>query len=270
MKSAQSTVCSIVTSIVVLVFSLGMNAYAFPPSSGETISGKILETMDASGYTYLQIDDGKSKLWAAIPQSEVKKGEDVTIGAGMVMENFESKTLGRTFPAIVFSPGIVSEKQDNGQATAAPKKDAENDFAAALQAESGSAHANTPAADIPQGSAGSAGAIVPSAEVTVAKAEGDDAYTVGEIYEKRQELSGKTVQVRGKVMKLSPMIMGKNWIHLQDGTGNPMVNSHDLVITTMASPAVDSVVLLEGTVHADRDFGAGYRYDVIIEDAAVK
>ena len=63
--------------------------------------------------------------------------------------------------------------------------------------------------------------------------------------------------------------MGKNWIHLQDGTGNPMQNSHDLVVTSAETVEVGSIVTIEGTLAAEKDFGAGYKYDAIVEDAAI-
>ena len=119
-------------------------------------------------------------------------------------------------------------------------------------------------------SAGSAGAMVPSAEVNVNKATGPNSYSVGECFEQGKELNGKTVRVRGKVMKISRMIMGKNWLHLQDGTGNPLKNQHDLVVTTTEDAAEGTVVTVEGTLSAERDFGAGYKYDVIIENAKVE
>jgi hypothetical protein len=119
-------------------------------------------------------------------------------------------------------------------------------------------------------SGGSQAAVVPSADVEVEKAEGENAYTIGEIHEQRTELSGQTIAVRGKVMKVSRMIMGKNWIHIQDGTGDPAASTHDLVVTTSAEPEQGAVVVVEGALQADRDFGSGYKYDVIIEDAEIK
>ena len=86
-----------------------------------------------------------------------------------------------------------------------------------------------------------------------------------------RELNGKTVVVRGKIMKVSPRIMGRNWIHLQDGTGNPDKNTHDLVVTTTEEPQSDwDVITMEGVVAANKDFGSGYKYAVIVENANVK
>jgi hypothetical protein len=118
-------------------------------------------------------------------------------------------------------------------------------------------------------SGGSAGARAPYAEVKVTKATGPNAYTVAEIFAKSKELNGKIVRVRGKVVRFNPAIMGKNWIHLQDGTGDPMHNTHDLVATSMAQVTVGEVITVEGKLAADKDFGAGYVYAAIIEGAKV-
>ena len=91
--------------------------------------------------------------------------------------------------------------------------------------------------------------------------------TVGAIFEQRVALSGKAVSLRGKVVKVSVAIMGKNWLHIQDGTGDAKTN--DLTVTTDAKAAVGDIVVVKGTVATDKDFGAGYKYDVIVEDAAI-
>lgn len=247
--------------------------------NGQAIKGKVLETMNAGGYTYLQLDSNQGKVWVAVPETKVEKGKEVTASPGMVMTNFESKTLKKTFDTIIFSSGLAG----SGSAMGTKNKSMmggtgkADSFEAALMAESGakSPHGSMggamgSGAAMAAQSGGSSVAIVPAAEVKIDKAAGENGQTVADCFNKAKELNNKTVQVRGKVMKISKMIMGKNWVHLQDGTGNPMNNTHDLVVTTMAEPAKNSIVVMEGTLHADKDFGAGYRYDAIIEDAVVK
>ena len=73
--------------------------------------------------------------------------------------------------------------------------------------------------------------------------------------------------MRGKVVKFTPEIMGKNWIHLQDGTG--AAGTSDLTVTTSASAKTGDTVTVKGILVVDKDFGYGYAYDVIIEDAEV-
>jgi len=105
-----------------------------------------------------------------------------------------------------------------------------------------------------------------AAEKAITKAK--DGYTVGELYAEKDKLNGKKVIVRGKVVKFSGGIMGKNWIHLQDGSGKQGTN--DITITTDQTAATGDVVLATGNLVTNKDFGAGYKYDVIIEDATVK
>jgi len=116
---------------------------------------------------------------------------------------------------------------------------------------------------------GSSSAIVPLAGAKVERSTAENGYTVGELFAKAADLNKQKVTVQGQVVKISRNIMGRNWIHIQDGTGDPMKNTHDLVITSSALEEKGSVVSLEGVLAADKDFGAGYRYDVIIEDAVI-
>ncbi|TRZ99150.1 MAG: hypothetical protein D4R80_03720 [Deltaproteobacteria bacterium] len=107
-------------------------------------------------------------------------------------------------------------------------------------------------------------------KIQVEKAKGADAYTVSEAYENAAKLDKKTVVVRGKVVKVSKAILGKNWVHLQDGSGDPGKGTNDLVFTTKDDPKVGSVVTAKGTLYKDKDFGAGYKYKVVVEKATVK
>jgi len=93
--------------------------------------------------------------------------------------------------------------------------------------------------------------------------------TVADIFANKDKLAGKEVTVRGKVMKFSPMIMGRNWVHIQDGTGDAASGTNDLTVTTSDSVKVGDTVLVKGKLAANKDFGAGYSYDVIIEEAKV-
>ena len=121
-------------------------------------------------------------------------------------------------------------------------------------------------------STGSEGAKAPATSdpIKVEKAKGADAYTVSETHEKAGKLDKKTVVIRGKVVKVSKGIMGKNWVHLRDGSGDPGKGTNNLVVTTQDDPKVGDVVTAKGTLYKDKDFGAGYKYQVIVEEATVK
>lgn len=200
-------------------------------SSVNSISGKVIETFNSGGYTYVNVENSGETLWVAVPEMEVKSGDVVNLFPGTVMENFKSNTLNRNFDKIIFSVGPA----DKGNVLA-------------------------------PGNAGNS-EVKPAGPIKVEKAKGKNAYTVAEIYEKRKELDNKNIVVRGKVVKVLRGIMGKNWIHLQDGTGDSLKGTNDLVITSKNVPESGNVVTAEGKAASDKDFGSGYEYIVIIEDA---
>lgn len=114
-----------------------------------------------------------------------------------------------------------------------------------------------------------AGVVKPeeAGDVRVPKATGPNARTVGEIMSKPAALKDKPVVVRGKVVKYTPGVMGKNWIHLRDGTGLAADNTHDITVTTMDEAKKGDVVIVSGVVRLDKDLGSGYFYKVLLEDA---
>ncbi|MCJ7603557.1 MAG: DNA-binding protein [Desulfobulbaceae bacterium] len=229
----------------------------------DALSGAIVETFDSGGYTYIQLDTGSEKVWAAVGQAKVAVGDKISLLNGPVMRDFHSKSLDRTFPEIIFSSGIAGATADSHAGVA-------SSFSQAVQGEGGSAM--PPAAmgmGAEEASGGSVKAITPLQEIKVEKAEGENGYQVGELFASAADLAGKKVKIRGKVVKVSPGIMGRTFIHLQDGTGNPMNNTHDLVVTSADVPELNSIVVVEGELVKDKDFGAGYFYNVIVEGATV-
>lgn len=262
------TLTSIFTRKTIFSASLVAFFFVFSITNGYANNerkGTIIETMDAANYTYLNIKTANQQVWVAIPTTSVKVGEKVTYLQGMAMTNFHSKSLDKTFDSIIFSPGLEGHDK-RVIATASAEQQQTSSFADAVNKEN-----KKPAQ--PQmdsnNTSGSAGAMVPFLEANVEKAEGENSYTVEEIFENAKSLDGKAVRIKGKVVKVSPNIMGKNWIHIQDGTGDPMKNSHDLVITTTDLAEVNQVILIEGVMAANKDFGYGYKYDAIIEEAAL-
>ena len=204
---------------------------------GQALTGKVVETMDSGGYTYAQIEKDGKKTWVAVPSTKITKGQTVSFSPGMEMKNFESKTLKRKFDSIIFSGGVVGAAEKGGEMK----------------------------------SPGSKGSAVASTEkIKVDKAAGPNAYTVSEIFKNSKKLDKKKVVVKGKVVKISTGVMKKNWIHLQDGTGDAKKATNDLVVTSADVPEMGDVVTASGTVATNKDFGSGYKYKVLIEDASIK
>ncbi|MDO8291880.1 MAG: hypothetical protein Q7T29_03285 [Gallionella sp.] len=127
-----------------------------------------------------------------------------------------------------------------------------------------------PAVALPPGHMPISAAPVDLGDIKVPKASGPDARTVAEVITKRIELKNKIVLIRGKVVKFTPEILNKNWIHLRDGSGSASDNTNDLIVTTKDQAKVGDVVVVKGVVHVDQDLGSGYAYKVLIEEATLQ
>lgn len=117
---------------------------------------------------------------------------------------------------------------------------------------------------------GGAPAAPPAPVAKVAKASGPSARTVAEVFAGPAALKDKNVTIRGKVVKVTPGVMGKNWVHLQDGTGSADSRTNDLIVTTTDTTAVGDVVVATGTVRTNVDLGSGYSYAVMVADAKIR
>jgi hypothetical protein len=219
-----------------------LTAHAVPASSA-SVKGEVLEVKDVDAYTYLRLKTADGETWAAVNKASVKKGSQVTIENATLMTNFESKTLKKTFDKIVFGT-LAAGTGTAAQAPSAPP----------AGGNMGAMHA---------GMAKS----VDVGEVKVPKATGADARTVAEIVGGGAKLKDKTVVVRGKVVKFTPGVMGKNWVHVRDGSGSAADSTNDLVVTTQDETKVGDVVVAKGVVRTDVDLGSGYTYKVLVEEA---
>lgn len=218
-----------------LFTAAGLPAQAMPEQQVSALKGEVLEVRNVDNYTYLRLKTKEGETWAAVPTTAVKKGAQVTIGNTMVMENFESKSLKRKFEKIVF--GSIADPNAKPAAMAAP-------------------HGAAPVAG------------TPVAKVT--KAAGPDAKTVAEVVNGKSALKDRPVLVRAQVVKVTSGILGKNWLHVQDGSGSAADGTNDIIVTTKEVAAVGDVVVAKGTVRTDVNVGAGYAYPVLIEDAALR
>jgi len=192
------------------------NKAASPPPAAGPVTGEVLEVRDVESYTYLRLKTAQGETWAAVPTAKVKKGDKVTVDNPMVMNNFQSKALNKTFDKIVF--GTLA-----GAAGAA----------AQTNKEVAAAHAG-------------AGKPADTPDVKVAKASGANAYTVADVLAKPAAVKDKPVLVRGKVVKYNGGIMGKNWIHLRDGSGSAAANTNDLIVTSTEEAKVGDVITVFG------------------------
>ncbi|MFN7085733.1 MAG: nucleotide-binding protein [Burkholderiales bacterium] len=207
------------------------------PSGAASLSGKVLEVRDADSFTYLRLRTKDGEIWAAVTRTPVKNGAEVTLENTIVMNGLESKALKKKFDRVMFGTLAGASSGTSGELAAV--------------------HA---------GIAKTADAE----DIKVPKANGPNARTVAEINAKRVELKDKTVLLRGKVVRYTPDVLGKNWLHLRDGSGSAADQTNDVVATTKDRSRIGDVVLVKGIVRTDRDLGAGYAYRVLIEEAALQ
>jgi hypothetical protein len=207
-------------------------------ASGETFVGRVAETMDAGGYTYVHLERAGESIWAAGPRGKVDVGEELGVSLAMPMRDFSSEALDRTFDVVYF----VSAFERGGRSALQGMTEAMGD-----------AHSRAPSTELDLG-----GIVKP-----------DGGHTVAELWRGRSELAGQPVTLRGRVVKYNAGIMGRNWIHIQDGSGDPASGNHDVAVTSSGEASVGDLVLVRGTVAIDRDFGGGYHYGVLVEEASV-
>lgn len=205
--------------------------------SGGSVDGavhrvEVLEVLPTQKYSYMRVKENAEEYWVAVlKRDDIKPGQTYAFSGGLLKRNFQSQEYDRVFDKVY----LVSD----------------------LRAADGSAPAPATAAAAPA----SADVAPPKSVPAV-----PGAIKLADLVANIAKYDGKTVRVTGKCMKINPMIMGRNWVHIQDGTGNNV----DLTVTTTAQLSLGAIVTLEGTIAINKDFGAGYRYDYIMEGAVVK
>lgn len=195
----------------------------------------VADVIQTSNYTYLEVTENGTKQWIAIPKSDIAAGKVIYYNSGLPMTNFESKELNRTFENILFVQVISDNPAGEGEM--APQE-------RAMTNKSGGNKKEVEITPIPGG------------------------MTLAEVITNREQLSGQEVTVKGIVTKYNPAIMNLNWIHIQDGT--EAGEYYDLTITTNNEVKVGEIVVFKGKLSLNKDFGAGYTYDLIMEDAVLQ
>ena len=231
-----------ILTILLLLGSMIFTITAFNSCGGNRKGGDlppgthcvgVIEVIQTSNYTYLQVEENDNKFWIAVERREAKSGDVIYYSKAAEMKNFASRELGRTFPSVFFveDPSdrlITAGNNASGQNSAPGKRE----------------------------SARQAGISVETAKGGI---------SIAELYKNQADYAGKTVVIRGVVVKYNKEIMHKNWAHIQDGTDYS--GKFDLTVTSLDSVQVGNTVTFKGMIYINKDFGAGYKYDVIMEEA---
>lgn len=201
----------------------------------------VKEVLQASSYTYLNVEENRETFWIAINKGEYAIGAVLYYDNGLEMNNFESRDLQRTFETVYFVQDISDKPRLPGE-TAQPST-------GHSQPSMGQSQPQKPTLE--------------KLDINIDPASGG--ISIGDLYANRGDYKDQVVKIRGQVTKFNPSIMGKNWIHMQDGSSDD--GNFDLTITTNQVVNVGDVVTFEGKIYLDKDFGAGYAYEVIMEEA---
>ena len=237
------------------------------PSTAE-IQGEVAEIIDVDKYTYLRLTQpGGEDVWTAVPLAKVTKGQRVAVADPQMMRQFKSTTLDRTFDVIYF--GQLAERgSSQGSSTAMPPGHPPTGTTEPGAMPPGHPPTGTDPGVNPHTMGSHPGEGISVGAGEVAKATGPGAHRIIELYGDKKGLSGQKVRVRGVVVKAVPNVMNRTFLHLRDGTGDEHTGTHDLTVTTAAdAPEIGSTVTATGMLVTDRDFGAGYTYPVLVEDA---
>ena len=248
------------------------------PAAAQVMRGKVLEKIDVSQYSYLKLKTASGDVWAAVERTDKKVGDEVGVGNAFPMQNFESKELNRKFDVVYFGSLASADGKVAAMPPAmgggapppgmgAPPPGGMGAPPPGMGAPPGEGPPN-PAQMAAQHQAAATGGPADIKVEKVAKATGSDARTVEEVWTMRDKLKGKAVALRGQVVKFTP-VMGKNFLHVRDGSGSADKKTNDVPVTSPDNVAVGDVVTIKGTIAVDKDFGSGYAYPVMIEDAKV-
>jgi GW (Gly-Tryp) dipeptide domain len=187
----------------------------------------VIKKQDAGTYTYLKVSENDKTYWIAASKMDVAKGDTLFYSKSMEMKKFKSTELNKTFDSILFVDKISSSKKPMN-IVAHPK-------------------------------------IEPATKTKVTTKRSKGSITIKKLYSSEKSFNGKTVKVEGKVTKINTKIMNRNWIHIQDGTSYK--GKYDLLITSNVIVTKGSYVIMEGVVAIDKDFGAGYKYPLLVENS---
>ncbi|CAG1772170.1 hypothetical protein BAC3_02381 [uncultured bacterium] len=202
----------------------------------------VLETFDASSYTYARVKEGDKEMWVAVAQMPLKPGDSLYYTNPLEMKDFKSSATNRTFDVLY----MVQDVSTTHPAMIA-------------------GHGNTGDSPMPGGFDHPKVQGIERQQIKVEKYNGG--ITIEELFKNPKQYEGKTVKIRGIVTKFTPDIMNANWLHLQDGTGTE--TGYDLTVVTNDKTEMGKLIVIEGKVFLNRDLGAGYQYPVLIEEAAI-
>lgn len=226
--------------LIVISFFIAAVSTGFSDDTLKT--GTVKHTQKAGRYLYLTLDQNGNEVWVATTSTNVLVGDVIDYSEALLIENFEAKSLNKTFDKIYFTGGV---KIVGGPSLS---KD--------VSLPDDNVHKKIKKEDI---------MVTTPVKGEIPRAE--NGITIEEIYSKLDVLEGKKVVVRARVMKVNKNILGTNWITIQDGTGSA---PEDMLIALSSDIAgIADTITISGTIKTGINLGAGYKFKVVIDEASV-
>ncbi len=199
----------------------------------------INEVLPAEKYVYLNVTEGAKQFWIATGKKEVNIGETYFYKGGLLKTNFESKEYNRVFETVYLVTNLVAQKHGDNTG-----KINISDYTEAKE--------KTPVK-----------VAIETHTDKVVQHQGS--IKIAELVKDPKKYEGKTIQLSGICTKINAGIMNRNWIHIKDGSKDDF----DLVITSQEFVPEGSSFTIKALVTLNKDFGAGYRYDLILENGLI-
>ncbi|MCF8274416.1 MAG: hypothetical protein K9I95_11345 [Flavobacteriaceae bacterium] len=210
------------------------------PTSNEFHSIVVTEVLPTSKYVYLNVTEGEENYWIAARSMEVKVGESYYYKGGLLKTNFESKEYNRVFDKVILVSSLVTAANHGTDGAASNGV-----------INTSKTPVNTTKQDIEM-----------HTEKIVQK---QGSIKISELVKNPKKFEGQTIQLDGVCTKINAGIMDRNWIHIKDGSKD----DYDLVITSDAFIPEGAVFTIKAVVVLNKDFGAGYKYDLILENGTI-
>jgi len=199
------------------------------PNVHKIVVDSVLQT---TSYTYLLVNENSKQKWLAIPKKEAAINETYYYTGGMEMRDFKSQELKRTFTSVYFLEGVISPEELEGVKT---------DLGNTSQVKKS------------------------NASIKIEPIE--NGITIGELFSNKKKYEGKIVKIKGQVTKYNSAILKRNWIHLKDGSANS--TGFDFTATSTMEAKEGDIIVVEGKIILDKDFGSGYFFSVLMEDCKI-
>ena len=206
------------------------------PVSSDLHTVIVMEVLNTTKYVYLKVRENGEQFWIATRKQDINIGGTYFYKGGLLKTNFESKEHNKVFEKIYLVTSLVQSNHGNN------KSDPNLKIQKSNQNSEDDANRNKEIKNTQSGS-----------------------IKIAELVENYKKYEGKTVQVSGKCVKINPNIMGTNWIHIKDGSKD----DYDLVITSNTFVQEGSMITMKATVTLNKDFGSGYKYDLILENGTI-